>query len=473
MGKETRLKKRMNRQWFLFLASTLASLVNLFLPLVLVRILSPSEMGEYKIFYLYIQSIPMLFFASGILSGIPYWSGRKENGQIYLQQAFSLLLLIIFLFLILGLLGFYPVKLIGITTTNYFIFIFSSMLWMVSPFFEEVLIAEGSIAKASSLILFSESLKALVMILAAIKTHDITMVFWGFFIFLMFKILLGSYLTKHLHILKLTWIESIKTQVLKYSLPLSTATFFSVFIEKSDQIILTFFITAGEFADYSLACLTIPPLFMLEQSVTRVLLPKLTRHTHEPQKIIHDYKNAITHLALLIVPAVIGMITFSRPIILILFGEGYQSGHWYLKIYALSYLFLIFPHDLVHRAFGKSQWIMKTFFIISPIGLFLTLSLTFLFKAWGALTALLITKIIFKLIYLNDIKIILNTRINHLIPTKTIAYFFIIASILMTLSLATKSFFSSELKWFIMMGSTFFVSYLLSTKKYLQRFKEN
>lgn len=463
----------MNQQWFLFLSTTLASLVNVFLPLVLVRILTPSEVGEYKIFFLYLQSVPMLFFASGILSGIPFWSGRKENGQIYLRQTFSIMLLIIFLFLVLGLLGFYPLRAFGLSSPHYFLFIFSSMAWMLSPFFEEVLIADGMLAKASLLIFISESVKASLMIFAAIKTQSLAMVFWGFLAGTMIKVILGLYLMKPLKLIKLTWIESIKGQVLQYALPLSTASFFSFFIEKSDQIILTFFISAGEFADYSLACLTIPPLLMLEQSVTRVLLPKLARQSHEIAQLIQDYKKGVTHLGLFIIPATIGLMTFSRPIIMLLFGDQYETGHWYLKIYALSYLFLIFPHDLVHRALGKSHWIMKIFFVLSPVGLALTFLLTLFFKAWGALIALLVTKLLFKIVYLADIKKLLRTNIHELIPTKALGYFFSVTLLFMLGAIALKSFFDTELQWFLVMGTSFLVMYPLSTKKYLHRFKQD
>lgn len=471
MGKEARLI--LNQQWFLFLSTTLASLVNLFLPLILVRILSPQEVGEYKIFFLYLQSVPMLFFSSGILSGVPFWSGRKENGQIYLRQAFSIILLIIFLFLILGLISFYPLKMMGITSSYYFLFIFSSMLWMISPFFEEVMIAEGMLFKASALIFSSEFIRAALMIFAALKTRNLTMVFAGFLISVVIKIALGSYWLRPLNLLKLTWIESIKSQVLKYSLPLSTATFFNFFIEKSDQIILTLFISAGDFAAYSLACLTIPPLLMLEQSVTRVLLPKLARNASDPNKMVEDYQIAVTHLGLLIIPATIGLITFSRPIILLLFSNQYEAGHWYLKVYALSYLFLIFPHDLFHRAMDKSRWIMKTFFVLAPIGFVITCILTLFFKAWGALVALLLTKAIFKIVYFIDLKKTLNITGNQLIPIKTLSRFLLVSLFLMVLSIAIKSFFSTELEWLVVMGLTFLITYLVIMRKYLHRFKQD
>lgn len=463
----------MNHQWFLFLSTTLASLVNLVLPLVLVRILTPTEVGEYKIFFLYLQSVPALFFASGILTGVPYWSTRKENGKVYLQQAFSILLLIVFLFFILSLISYFPLNAIGISSPHYMVFVISSMLWMISPFFEEVLISDGKLAKASALIFISEFVRASCMVAAAVYLKSLSMVLLSFLLALLIKILLGAYWTYQTGVLNFTWIESIKSQVLKYALPLSTATFFSFFIEKSDQIILTFFIPAEEFAAYSLACLTIPPLLMLEQSITRVLMPKLARAEDNSVTMVEEYKKSVVNLGLLVIPAVIGLITFSKPIIVLLFGNIYQSGHWYLKLYAISYLFLLFPHDLFHRAKNQSQWIMKTYFFISPVGLVLTFTLTLFFKAWGALIALLITKLIFKLVYFINIREMLGTTFIKIIPTKELGYFTLISLLLMVGSVSTQAFFPSELHWLIIAGSSFLVIYLLCTKKFLQRFKQD
>lgn len=462
----------MNHQWFLFLSTTLASLVNLILPLVLVRILSPQQVGEYKIFFLYLQSVPSLFFASGIMSGIPIWSTRKENGKVYLQQAFSILILIIFLFMFLGLISFYPLKALGITSSFAMVFLFSSMLWMLSPFFEEVLIAENRLVKASALIFISEAVRAICMVSAAIYFKNLNLVLMGFLAALVIKILLGTYWVYPLGVMRFTWIESIKAQVLKFALPLSTATFFSFFIEKSDQIILTFFIPAKEFAAYSLACLTIPPLIMLEQSITRVLMPKLARLQDDTNLMITEYQKAVTNIGLLVIPATIGLVTFSQPIIILLFGKTYEASHWYLKLYAISYLFFIVPHDLFHRAKDKSNWIMKTYFYISPIGLALTFMLTILFKAWGALLALLITKLIFKIVYFLDMKASFYIELNNFFPTKALAYFSLISLILMGISYGTKSFFDSDFRWMVVMGSIFLVGYLACTRKYLHRFRQ-
>ena len=60
----SQIKERFSTgHWPGFLTGIISSLMNLFLPTVLVRILTPEDVGIYKIFFLYIQSFTFLSLA--------------------------------------------------------------------------------------------------------------------------------------------------------------------------------------------------------------------------------------------------------------------------------------------------------------------------------------------------------------------------------------------------------------------------
>ena len=61
---------KMSSHWPITSTNGAAALFNLFLPLVLVRILSPDQVGRYKIFFLYVMLSPGLFLVTGLNNGL-------------------------------------------------------------------------------------------------------------------------------------------------------------------------------------------------------------------------------------------------------------------------------------------------------------------------------------------------------------------------------------------------------------------
>ncbi|MCY7391894.1 MAG: hypothetical protein LH647_10530, partial [Leptolyngbyaceae cyanobacterium CAN_BIN12] len=53
-----------------------SSVGNLFLPIILVRLLSLEDIGVYKVFFLHLSAIPYLAMAGGPLHSVFYWAGR-------------------------------------------------------------------------------------------------------------------------------------------------------------------------------------------------------------------------------------------------------------------------------------------------------------------------------------------------------------------------------------------------------------
>lgn len=76
--------------WPVFFISLLAAVMNLFLPIILVRLLSTEDIGTYKIFFLYAQSIIFISLAGGPLYSVYYFVGKKLGSNRYLEQAWIL-----------------------------------------------------------------------------------------------------------------------------------------------------------------------------------------------------------------------------------------------------------------------------------------------------------------------------------------------------------------------------------------------
>jgi hypothetical protein len=67
--------------WPISILSSASAILNMFVPLILVRILSPDDVGVFKIFFLYALMTPSISFTSGFCSGLGYWAGQGEIGR--------------------------------------------------------------------------------------------------------------------------------------------------------------------------------------------------------------------------------------------------------------------------------------------------------------------------------------------------------------------------------------------------------
>ncbi|MCB0337494.1 MAG: glycosyltransferase, partial [Bdellovibrionales bacterium] len=250
--------------------------------------------------------------------------------------------------------------------------------------------------------------------------------------------------------------------VLRYAIPVSSAWLFGVFINHADQFFLSLIIQPEDFALYAIGCLAIPPLYILENSVTRVLIPRLSNafKSNDSEHACRLYSESVGNLAFLIIPSVAGLVVFAEPIISILFTERYLDAANYLRLFAFSYLALIIPFDATARAQGLSVWILKYFSGFSIATVALTVVFTSQLGPIGALMALLLTKFAMRVFVINYMHKALGWPLSQMIPVAIILRYSLASLVLSLLSGATYVLFSSEIVWFVTVGPVFALLYL-------------
>lgn len=403
-----------------FSLQSITSLFNLFIPIILVRIISPSEVGEYRIFFFYLQSLPFLSLSSGVISSLLTWGHKKDQAKIFMEQSVSLIFIQIILIFILGSLFYAPLGLFGFHYPYYFYLLGSGCLFILSLFFDEFFIAIHESTYAMSSIFITEVTKALAIIYFAYKTQNLEYIFLSFLLIYLIKILFNLIKLKKLGYLKFIWIESIKSEIVKYSLPLGLSFFIGFFADKGDQFIVSLFSSKADFAFYGLGCLLIPPLFILEQSATRLSLTKfsLLLSENKIQETTYIYREISTLLAFFLVPSAIGLIYYSEPLIQILFGASYLKASLYLKIFGIFYLTLILPQDLYFRATNQGKVILK-FQIISVIATFILMSLFgYFYSTFGILIGFITAKFLTRFFYIYQTSINFKFDYLDLFPIK-------------------------------------------------------
>lgn len=457
-------QKLKNGHWPIFLLSSISSIGNLFLPIILVRLLTPEDIGIYKIFFLHLSVIPYLVMAGGPVHSVYYWVGKNEEEKS--KSLNATLVLSILLSSMVLLIGF-PFR--EIISTHFdvplkyvSILLICGFISAPSGHFSETTIALGRSALSSIIDTVFELLKAGGIIYVAWKFRSLEALLYYFGTIQVIKFVLTNYFNRHFNQINYkTDIQHIK-KVFSYSLPMSVSGCLGFFVDKIDLLILSSHLSSSSFAFYSMGCLVVPPLYLLEMSVQKVLIPNLSKAyvNHEWSLAAESYRNAIRDIAFLIIPSIFGLIVFATPIVRMLYTDQYLDSVPYLRIFAISYLLLMIPHDSVARATGRTKWILKIYLLVTPLSL---LSALFAAKYSEAKTVLLITiliKFIPKVLGLKLSKDLMNWQWRDMFPLKQLRIYTALCASLSVICLLTRNLFEKDINWFLVCGSSFAAIYL-------------
>ncbi len=458
------MKQLREGHWPIFLLSSLSSVANLFLPLVLVRLLTPEEIGSYKVFFIYLSILPFIVMAGGPLHSVYYWAGFPEaERKSYLNATWTLTLGLSALILLFGLpIDAYLASHFHVTPLFMVFLILAGFLWSPTSHFSEASIALGRRSTGALFDTGFELLKVAAFILIALKFRSLEKIFIFFVVMLLVKLALSAYLNKRTNDIRLSFDVPAMKKVMAYSGPIALTGCLGVFIEKFDLILLSGFMDSRSFAFYSMGCLAVPPLFLLEMSVQKILIPSLSNRyiANEWDAAAADYRKAVADISFLILPSVFGLFVFADAIVELLFTAAYADSAIYLRLFSLSYLLLMLPHDSVARATGKTTWILKTYLLITPLSLVVTYFSVQHFSAATVLGMTIAVKFIPKLLGLWFSAQVMRWHLPTMFPWRILTERVIICGLLSALSVLMKGFFPSPVTWFLVCGSVFAAIYL-------------
>lgn len=457
------LNKLKSGHWPIFMMSTISSMTNLLLPIVLVRLLTPKEVGIYKIFFLYVQAIPFIAMSGAPLYSVYYWIGKGEQARDYLKQAWLLTLILGTVTTLIGLLFINPITShFNIETKYVVLLLLSSAVLTPAAFYGELLIAKGLRFWGSFFNTSFEVSKAIIFIFVAYMYGDVSIIFITYTVLFSTKLIVAIYKGYMAGDFRfLIDVKRIK-EVITYCFPMALAGTLGFFVDKVDMILLSSRIDAESFAYYSIGCLMIPPLIILDMSVQKVLIPKLSKSYHDNhlQEALTPFVKAQSEVAFLVIPAVVGLYFFAEPIIEMLFTSRYLQSATYLKIFALGYLTYIFPHDAIPRASGKTGWILKIYLAVTPLALVTVYIMAGYYGAIGALTAAISFKFVPKALGLIYSAKVMNWPITKIFPIKQLSIYTAIALVLTIVSYQVRHLFEGQVLWFIVCGPIFAGIYL-------------
>jgi O-antigen/teichoic acid export membrane protein/glycosyltransferase involved in cell wall biosynthesis len=457
---------KLSSHWPISISNGAAALFNLFLPLALVRVISPDEVGRYKVFFLYVMMSPGLFLVGGLSNGLYHWAGRYPDTKLEVRQSWTWLFLITILISAMGL-ALIPTlaPLLKMSHEDLQIFFLYCPLGLACTFLEDLMISRGDIWMGSLYGSGFQIFRSASTLAAAYWGRRVEYVLWAFFGSTVLRFLAGYIMVRKSGDVRLIFSRIKSTDVLRYAFPVSLAAFAGVALSNVDQLVLSFRLSPTEFAFYSLGCLTVPPLQILEISVNRVLIPKLSQalSAGQMENAAALFAEGVSELFRILLPATAGLIIFAHPIIRILFTERYSAASHFLRYYAFFYLFMSVPYDAVARARGDGVWILRMALIITPLTI---LGAWFASARWGAMGALIVflgSQLglrVYASIYQQRH---LASRYSKMLPVKEMMLLTGWVLLNAGISLALRPLFHDERVWFAVAGLLFSALYFAGT----------
>jgi O-antigen/teichoic acid export membrane protein len=163
-----------------------------------------------------------------------------------------------------------------------------------------------------------------------------------------------------------------------YGLPLYVSVVLIGFMPLLQQVILAFFTSSSNFGNYRAALNFVQLISIIPVALTTALLPAFSRLDQSTvQKIRILFKRSNKYICLLIMPATIVLLLFSKQIVQIVYGSTFNVAWFYLSLSCIVYFLAAIGYlglGSLFNGLGETRITLRitliniiTFVIIAPI----------------------------------------------------------------------------------------------------------
>ncbi|HRH41471.1 MAG TPA: oligosaccharide flippase family protein [Pyrinomonadaceae bacterium] len=351
--------------WLLF-AKVIGFGLSFALPLITVRTLSKGEIGTYQ------QVFLVIVFLSGILpfgvsmSAFYYLAREKTLKRFYI---FNILL---FNFVMGGLacafLNFYP-QVLGNVFKSAEMTQFAPQigvviwLWVFSSFFETVAIANQEARIATIFIISAQLTKAIFMITAVLAFGTVEAMLTAANIQAILETTaLFIYLNSRFNGFWHSFRKDLFIAQLRYAIPFGLMGILWTFQADIHNWFIGYRFSEEEFATYRVGCFELPLLFLLQESISSVMIPRMSQLHSEGnyREMINLTVRAMEKLSLAYFPTFVFFFITATTFITTLFTQKFADSVPIFMINITLLPFAAFILDPVTRAFSSlGKYILK------------------------------------------------------------------------------------------------------------------
>ncbi len=350
----------------LFISQIFAFGISTLIPIILARTLSPHNYGIYRELLLVFTTLNPIF-QLGIPHSIKYFYPRYNKAKkrsLLTQTTYILLLMSLFFLLILlligvfgGFFGFEP------NWSNYFILLGLYAFFNLNvAAYITILVVVDRIKFASAIYIVFAVIDVILISLFGYIFHSITSLLIAMVIadFVKFLIFLFFCQKEKISFIKGVKPKFIKT-ILAYSVPIGFSSFISIINNSIDKYFIAFYFAPAIYMLYHWGSYQLPPLHMLISSVTKVLVPALSRE-HKRRKfknIITLWHETLRKMSILFLPLFGFLMISANELLIVLFTEQYTAATPVFRIYLFMVPLRIFFFTWMLMATGHAKYLFK------------------------------------------------------------------------------------------------------------------
>ncbi|MEW6733361.1 MAG: lipopolysaccharide biosynthesis protein [Acidobacteriota bacterium] len=419
----------------LITARSIAFLVTLSIPLILVRYLTQTEFGAYKqSILLYTTAVSLLPW--GMSQSLYYFIPKQpEYRSGYLANTF-LFLLIVGLMVLLGfVLGgpllqrYFNNSVLAENSPILGLYIF----FMITSIYGEItLVSENRVREAAWLILLNEVTKAVALIGSALLLHSFQGIVMGLATAAAVRFLLTSlYFRRDLkRVLQGPNLQLLRNQW-HYAMPFGLMLLLGFFQDYFHQYYISYSFSPADFAIYAVGCLELPLIDLFYSSIGDIAMVKMTEHLRDGDKtaVRATWHEAIVKLAVIFYPLAFYLAVVNDQFIVALFTTRYQASAAIFFVSLLALPLAVLLTDPVMRVYGDMRFTLMISALRLPLTIPMVMGTLAMFGMIGGMVSTVFMLLLMRITMLARISILMQTGIKSLLPWQELGKIILTAAI--------------------------------------------
>jgi O-antigen/teichoic acid export membrane protein len=328
----------------LSVARYVEQVIMLLTPIVLVRTIGPTAFGEYRLFWLLVTTVAVLFNFELPRSLLFFFVRLDSEGRrLYVGQTALFLLAITMIASVLIFVSgnALPSGMKDLLHQHGFLLAVFLLAWNLSLLLDVLPNAAGQIRWQAQAILATSVLRAALIISAAVIFRRLEEVLVATLIAACVRLGFLAYFIARYSGIRLFPLDKQQFRVqLRYALPFGVAGLLWNMRKQAEQWIVATLFSSGVFGVFSIATTLLMPFEVLRGVLGNLLLPKMSHlHSlgrHEELLRLNNQGNVI--ISAVMFPAIAALFAFSDEVIQLLFTKEYVSGSPVLRIYLVQTL---------------------------------------------------------------------------------------------------------------------------------------
>jgi O-antigen/teichoic acid export membrane protein len=338
--------------------------IMLLTPVVLVRTMDATAFGEYRLFWLLVTTLALIF-PLGLPRSLLFFFVRldAEGRRLYVGQTvlFLLAVTMIAALLIFVFGSALPPGMGDLLHHHRCLFTAFLFVWNLGLLLDVLPNAAGQIRWQAQAILATSVIRATLIISAAVIFQRLEEVLVATLIAGCIRLgLLAYFIARYCGIRLFPLDEQQFRAQLRYALPFGAAGMLFHMRKQAEQWIVATVFSSAVFGIFSIAATLVMPFQILRGVLANLLLPKLSHlhslGSHEELLRLNNQGNVI--ISAIIFPTIAALFAFSDEVIQFLFTREYASGSPVLRIYLVETLIAVEVTTLL-AAFGQGSSNMR------------------------------------------------------------------------------------------------------------------